>query len=234
MSGSESSRAAGQGRDVRALRAVTAQRPGARACLLSHKPALKSASWTEGKGGAPASRGPASRACKSGLLPAARSPSQTPPQRPSTLRSVPGASRSHVALHQARGLSRRPCPLCGFASGLAREHAGDAPPGLCCGRVGCGAAPPAPQPLPKNRPGERPPETPASYPLSQLRLGCQLMLNPPVMQSREGKMRTRGPKPKPRCSRNPCAAREAERTSWPALRTRKGGHGPLGRAQLVT
>nr|KAF6395392.1 hypothetical protein HJG63_009949 [Rousettus aegyptiacus] len=82
MSGSESSRAAGQGRDVRALRAVTAQRPGARACLLSHKPALKSASWTEGKGGAPASRGPASRACKSGLLPAAQSPSQSPPPTP--------------------------------------------------------------------------------------------------------------------------------------------------------
>lgn len=143
MSGSESSRAAGQGRDVRALRAVTAQRLGARACLLSNKPALKSASWTEGKGGAPASRGPASRACKSGLLPAAESPSQTPPQRPSTLRSVPGASRSHVALHQARGLSRRPCPLCGFASGLARERAGDAPPGLCCGRVGCGAPSPS-------------------------------------------------------------------------------------------
>lgn len=90
MSGSESSRAAGQGRDVRALRAVTAQRPGARACLLSNKPALKSASWTEGKGGAPASRGPASRACKSGLLPAAQSPSQSPPNAPPPYALSPG------------------------------------------------------------------------------------------------------------------------------------------------
>lgn len=233
MSGSESSRAAGQGRDVRALRAVTAQHPGARACLLSNKPALKSASWTEGKGGAPASRGPASRACKSGLLPAAQSPAQSPPPNappPCALSpGRPGATSPCIRHEDFQEDHAR-------SEDLRAASRGNAPvtPRQGCAAGGWVAAPPAPQPLPKNRPGERPPETPASYPLSQLRLGCQLMLNPPVMQSREGKMRTRGPKPKPRCSRNPCAAREAEKTSWPALRTRKGGHGPLGRAQLVT
>lgn len=166
-----------------------------------------------------------------------------PPRGPKPLPEPPPNAPPPCALSPGRPGATSPCIR---HEDFQEDHArsadlraasrGNTPvtPRQGCAAGGWVAAPPAPQPLPKNRPGERPPETPASCPLSQLRLGCQLMLNPPVMQSREGKMRTRGPKPKPRCSRNPCAAREAERTSWPALRTRKGGHGPLGRAQLVT
>lgn len=155
-----------------------------------------------------------------------------PPRGPKPLPESPPNAPPPCALSPGRPGATSPCIR---HEDFQEDHArsadlraasrGNTPvtPRQGCAAGGWVAAPPAPQPLPKNRPGERPPETPASYPLSQLRLGCQLMLNPPVMQSREGKMRTRGPKPKPRCSRNPCAACEAERTSWPALRTRKGG-----------